>query len=102
MWWKMGPRMPMLIHDVLEQASSGELQLTRPDENLNKLREETRRGQKKLFHAIVGSALMISAALLAALDGYSPIMAGIAPLSSWVLGSLGAVLLFVSWPTDDT
>jgi len=45
--------------------------------------------------------LMISAALLAALDGYSPVMAGIAPLSSWMLGGLGAVLLFVSWPTDE-
>jgi len=101
MWWKMGPRMPMLVHDVLEQASSGELKLTRPDENLDKLREETRRGQKKLFHAIVGSALMISAALLAALDGYSPVMAGIAPLSSWMLGGLGAALLFVSWPSND-
>ena len=101
MWWKMGPRMPMLVHDVLEQASSGELKLTRPDENLDKLRDETRRGQKRLFHAIVGSALLISAALLAALDGYSPIMAGIAPLSSWMLGGLGAVLLFVSWPSKD-
>jgi ubiquinone biosynthesis protein len=91
----------MLVHNVLEQASNGELQLTQPDQNLKKLREETRRGQKRLFHAIVGSALMISAALLAALDGFTPVMAGIAPLSSWVLGGLGAILLFVSWPTDD-
>jgi len=97
----MGPRMPMLIHKVLEQASNGELQLTQPDKNLKKLREETRRGQKRLFHAIVGSALLISAALLAALDGFTPIMAGIAPLSSWVLGGLGALLLFVSWPSDE-
>jgi len=100
MWWKMGPRMPMLVNNVLEQASRGELQLTQPDENLKQLRDETRRGQKRLFHAIVGSALLISAALLAALDGYSPIMAGIAPLSSWLLGGLGALLLFVSWPSN--
>ena len=100
MWWKMGPRMPMLVNNVLEQASRGELQLTQPDENLKQLRDETRRGQKRLFHAIVGSALLISAALLAALDGYSPIMAGIAPLSSWLLGALGALLLFVSWPSN--
>ena len=46
-------------------------------------------------------ALLISSALLAALDGYTPIMAGIAPLSSWLLGGLGALLLFVSWPTKD-
>ena len=49
----------------------------------------------------VGSALLISAALLAALDGYAPVMAGFAPLSSWLLGGLGAVLLFVTWPSDD-
>ncbi|MFW2438583.1 MAG: ubiquinone biosynthesis regulatory protein kinase UbiB [Arenicellales bacterium] len=101
MWWKMGPRMPMLVHNVLEQASNGELKLTQPDQNLKKLQEETQKGQKRLFHAIVGSAMLISAALLAALDGYTPIMAGIAPLSSWVLGGLGALLLFISWPTSE-
>jgi len=99
MWWKIGPRMPMLIHDVLEQAGNGTLQLSQPDENLKQLRDETRRGQKRLFYAIVGSALLISATLLAALDGYTPIMAGLAPLSSWVLGGLGTILLFVSWPS---
>ncbi|GMT40406.1 MAG: putative protein kinase UbiB [bacterium] len=102
LWWKMGPRMPMLIHNVLEQASSGSLQLSQPpDENLKQLREATHRGQKRLFYAIVGSALLISAALLAALDGYTPVMAGLAPLSSWVLGGLGAILLFVSWPSGE-
>jgi len=70
--------------------------------DLEKLQETTRRGQRRMFHAIVGSALIISAALLAALDGYSPIMAGIAPLSSWLLGGLGAVLLFIAWPSDES
>ncbi len=101
MMWKMGPRLPVLVHNVLKQASNGELKLNQPDENLKKLREETSRGQKRLFHAIVGSALLISAALLAALDGYTPVMAGIAPLSSWLLGGLGTLLLFVSWPSGD-
>ncbi len=101
LWWKMAPRMPMLLHNVLEQAGKGSLNLSQPDENIKQLRDETRRGQRRLFYAIVGSALMISAALLAALDGYTPIMAGLAPLSSWALGSLGALLLFVSWPTGD-
>lgn len=91
----------MLIHDVLEQASNGSLQLARPDENSKKLREETRRGQQRLYHAIVGSALLISAALLAALDGYTPIMAGIAPMSSWLLGGLGVLLLLASWPSNN-
>jgi ubiquinone biosynthesis protein len=101
MMWKMGPRLPVLVHNVLKQASNGELKLNQPDENLKKLREETSRGQKRLFHAIVGSALLISAALLAALDGYTPVMAGIAPLSSWLLGGLGTLLLFVSWPSGE-
>ena len=101
MWWKMAPQMPMLLHDVMEQARSGELKLGQPDENLARLREETRRGQRRLYYAIVGSASMISAAVLAALDGYAPAMAGFAPLSSWVLGGMGAVLLFVSWPSDE-
>ena len=100
MMWKMGPRLPMLVHNVLKQASKGELKLTQPDESLEMLREETNRGQKRLFYAIVGSALLISAALLAALDGFTPVMAGVAPLSSWLLGGLGTLLLFVSWPSE--
>jgi ubiquinone biosynthesis protein len=101
MMWKMGPRLPMLVHNVLKQASNGELKLTQPDESLEMLREETNRGQKRLFYAIVGSALLISAALLAALDGFTPVMAGVAPLSSWLLGGLGTLLLFVSWPSGE-
>jgi ubiquinone biosynthesis protein len=101
MMWKMGPRLPMLVHNVLKQASKGELKLTQPDESLEMLREETNRGQKRLFYAIVGSALLISAALLAALDGFTPVMAGVAPLSSWLLGGLGTLLLFVSWPSGE-
>lgn len=100
MWWKMGPKMPMLMHDVLEQAKAGNLSLSTPDPALLQMQRETQRNQKKLFKAIVGSALIISAALLAALDGYTPIMAGIAPLSSWALGGLGVAMLFVAWPED--
>jgi ubiquinone biosynthesis protein len=102
MWWKMAPQMPMLLHNMLEQASKGETGSGRSDMDLEKLQETTRRGQRRMFHAIVGSALIISAALLAALDGYSPVMAGIAPLSSWLLGGLGAVLLFIAWPSDES
>jgi ubiquinone biosynthesis protein len=100
MWWKMGPRMPMLILEVLEQTRNGNLLPPQSDENLKLLSEETRKGQKRLFYAIVGSALMISSALLAALDGYTPIMANLAPVSSWVLGGLGGLLLYISWPSS--
>jgi ubiquinone biosynthesis protein len=98
MWWKMGPRIPMLVNDVLEQAKTGKLLTIQPDRNDEKLRRQTLRSQKRLYYAIVGGALLISASLLAALDGFAPIMAGNAPLSSWILGGMGALLLFVSWP----
>jgi len=102
MWWKLAPRMPVLLHELAEQARSGELRLQAPrDENLERLRAATRRGQRRLFYAIVGSALTISAAVLAALDGYAPVMLFNAPLSSWLLGGIGLVVLFIAWPSGD-
>lgn len=101
MWWKMGPRLPMLVNEVLEQARSGHLKFDRSEDNLEELQRQQARGQRRLYYAIVGSALLISASLLAALDGFTPVMAGAAPLSSWALGGLGAVLLFISWPTSN-
>jgi hypothetical protein len=49
---------------------------------------------------ILGSSLLISASLFAALDGFGKTMLGNAPLISWVLIALGGAIVFNAWPRD--
>ncbi len=99
LWGEKLPELPTLVHDVLHQARSGHLQVRSSEELLEKLRQDIRRNNQRTFSAIIGGSLIISAALLLGLDGYAPRMVGGAPLATWMLGALGAVILLLSWPT---
>lgn len=92
------PEMPALIHDVLQQARHGNLQVRTSPEEWKKVRDEIRRSNSRTFHAVVGSALLISSAILLGLDGYAPRMWAGAPMLSWIFGLGGMALLLFSWP----
>jgi len=62
-------------------------------EDIEKLRGEMRSGNQRTVLAIIGSALIVCAAVIYGLDGYSPAMVGGAPLLTWVLGVAGVGLL---------
>ena len=98
-WAERLPQVPALLYDVLRRAESGELRVVVNPAEWEELRQTLQRGQQRLYLAITGAALVISAAVLLGLDGYAPKMFGNAPLLSWVLGGLGAFLLMVSWPS---
>jgi len=51
-----------------------------------------------LFAGAVGAALVISAFVIAGLDGRSPMMLGDAPMISWIIGSLGGLIWLAAWP----
>ncbi len=97
-WGEKLPQIPSLIHDVLEQAKQGKLQVQGDGEEFRLLRREIRRANQRTFFAILGSGLIISAAILLGLDGYAPTMLGDAPALSWALGAVGAVMLLLNWP----
>jgi len=98
-WAERLPQVPALLYDVLRRAESGELKVVVSPTEWEELRQTLQRGQQRLYLAITGAALVISAAVLLGLDGYAPKMFGNAPLLTWVLGGLGAFLLMVSWPS---
>jgi ubiquinone biosynthesis protein len=100
-WGEKLPEIPSLIHEVLHQARHGKLQVQSNPDEMKKIRREIRRANSRTFFAILGSSLIISGALLFGLDGYTPRMAYGAPVATWILGILGAVILLVNWPDDN-
>ncbi|MGA7801754.1 MAG: ubiquinone biosynthesis regulatory protein kinase UbiB [Gammaproteobacteria bacterium] len=96
-WTESLPELPLLVHRTLEQASEGKLRVEWTSAELRGLRRELRRHNRRTLAAMVGSASIISAALLLGLSGYETAALAGAPLLSWVLGGLGVVLIGVAW-----
>ena len=100
LWLDKLPEMPVLLHAVLQQARDGELKVEWQSQELRKIERMMLDSNRRTYAAIVGSALIISAAILLGLDGYSPAMAGDAPLMSWLLGGAGFLVLMFAWLRD--
>ena len=99
-WADQLPELPNLIQGLLRQASSGEIRVQLPRQDMEELRREIRRANRRSFHAVVGAALLISAALLLGMHPSSGITLSEAPLLSWVLGGVGIGLLLSVWPLN--
>ena len=100
-WTEKLPEIPGLLHDTLKQATEGRLRVEWTSAQLEQIRREIRHANRRNFHAVIGAALIVSAALILALDGRAPRMLGEAPLLSWLLGALGAAVWISVWPGDD-
>ncbi len=101
LWLDKLPEMPLLLHEVLQQARDGELKVEWQSQELRKIERTMLDSNRRTYAAIVGSALIISAAILLGLDGYSPSMVADAPLLSWLLGGAGLIVLMLAWPHSD-
>jgi len=97
-WSSAVPELPLLAHRVLEQASTGKLQIEWRSEELRRLRREVRRANRRTVGAVTGSGLLLSAAVIYGLDGYAPAMVMGAPLLTWLAGAAGIFLLITSFP----
>lgn len=100
LWAEKLPEIPLLIHEVLQQARDGKLQVEWTSKEFENIRRDIRRASRRTIEAIVGSAFILSAAFIKGLDGYGPIMIGGAPLLTWVLGALGGLILLNAWTHD--
>jgi len=60
-----------------------------------------KRANRRTASAIIGTGLVLSAAVIYGLDGYAPAMLMNAPLLTWLLGGAGAVVLFFSANNKD-
>ncbi len=99
-WGEILPVLPVLAHDVLQQVREGKLKVEWTSPELKRLRYEMRNNNQRVVLAITGAALIVSAAVLLGLDGFSPIMIYGAPLGTWLLGGMGVFILMAAWPDD--
>ena len=110
LWAERLPQIPTMLFDVLQQAKSGELKMELPQKQLDEIKQEIRRSNKRNFFSILGGSLILSAAILIAMAGDESIMLGRftvnytefkgLPISSWILGGLGLSILIANWPDN--
>ena len=99
-WSEILPTLPSLAHEVLRQARHGHLQVEIASRDFEGIRHEVRRANRRTVLAVIGSALVVSAAICAGAGGPGPVLWG-APLLGWALGALGAGMLLAAWPARD-
>ncbi len=99
-WGGELPLLPGRVARTLEQVEAARAALDQHSRELRALRQTQHRNGQRAFATSVGGALVISAFVIAGLDGRAPTMVAGAPLTSWVLGGLGAVLWLSAWPRE--
>jgi ubiquinone biosynthesis protein len=91
------PDMPRLLHAWLTQQVEGRQQLHMHSRELADIADATRSLQRRAVGAIVGSGLLLVAAVLYALEAGGPQWAGV-PVAAWVAGAAGLWALLAVWP----
>jgi len=99
-WSESMPEIPGLVHRVLKQASTGQLEMQWRSDELEGIRHQLARNNRRSVAAVTGSGFIISAAVILGLDGYSPEMLGSAPILTWLLTGMGLVFLISAWNSD--
>lgn len=92
------PDLPRLAFKALDKLANDQLEIEWKSQQLEEVKQEIRNANRRTVRAVTGGSLLISAALIAALDGIAPTMLGsgllFMPLSSLLLGIPGLLLLF--------
>ena len=94
------PDLPQLAFKALQKIASDESRVERNSKQIESLKQEIRQANQRSIRAIVGSSFVISASIIAALDGLAPVMVGSGqfymPLVSLILLIPGLYLLLSS------
>jgi len=95
-WWRILPETPAAAFDLMRQAGTGMLSLQWRSDELERLHNEMRYHHRRLLRAIIGSGLLVSAAVVLSLGTGG----GVAWLATaaWLLGGGGLVLIAAAWP----
>ncbi|MCK5263152.1 MAG: ubiquinone biosynthesis regulatory protein kinase UbiB, partial [Gammaproteobacteria bacterium] len=90
------PELPSLIYQGLKNSAEGQDQEKQLHE-MQKLRDEIKRGNQRNAVAIGGASLLISAFILLGLASDEAVIFMGAPVISWILGGIGAFFLLFSF-----
>jgi len=95
-WLDRLPDLPNKTIDIIERLRDGKIQVELKATELEKIRTEIKRSNRRTVLATVGSAFVICAAVIFGLDGFSPAMVAGVPYLTWLLGGMGLGLLVFS------
>jgi ubiquinone biosynthesis protein len=95
------PDLPQLAFKTLDRIANDELRVELRSNQIEELKTEIRRANRRSIRAIVGGCCVISASIIAGLDGIAPVMVGrgglLVPLVSAALLIPGLYLLISSY-----
>ncbi|HEX7804247.1 MAG TPA: ubiquinone biosynthesis regulatory protein kinase UbiB [Pseudoxanthomonas sp.] len=91
------PDMPRLVHAWLKQQVEGKHELALRSRDLNELASTMKGMQRRIVAAILGTGLLIVAAVLYGFEAGGPRILSI-PASSWIAGLGGLWALLAAWP----
>jgi ubiquinone biosynthesis protein len=96
-WWELLPQLPLLVHETLRRANSGELSLEWRSRELERLRAQLRLNYRRLYFAVAGGALIVTAALMVVLGIWAFPNRGLVLLGG-ILAGAGGIFLIRTWP----
>jgi ubiquinone biosynthesis protein len=91
------PDMPQLLHAWLSQQVEGQHELSMRSNDLADLADTLRAMQRRIVSAILGTGLLIVAAVLYALEAGGPPLFSV-PAAAWIAGVGGLWALVAAWP----
>ncbi|WP_147653787.1 ubiquinone biosynthesis regulatory protein kinase UbiB [Vulcaniibacterium gelatinicum] len=91
------PDMPSLLHAWLAQQVGGRHELSMRSQDLAELARVARDGQRRTVAAILGTGLLVVAAVLYALEAGGPRLWNV-PVSTWIAACGGLWALLAAWP----
>ena len=98
------PDLPQLVFKALDNIANDELRQESRSQQIDELKQEIQRGNRRSIRAVIGASFVISASIIVGLDGLAPIMVGagqlLVPLASAALLIPGLYLLISSYLDD--
>jgi ubiquinone biosynthesis protein len=98
------PDLPQLAFKALDRIANNELRVELRSQQIDELKQEIQRGNRRSIRAVIGGSFVISASIIVSLDGLAPIMVGsgqlLVPLASAALLIPGLYLLISSYLDD--
>ena len=98
------PDLPQLVFKTLDRIANDELRVELRSQQLDDLKREMQRANRRSIRAVIGASFVISASIIVGLDGLAPIMVGsghfLVPLAGAALLIPGLYLLISSYYDD--